>query len=108
MRVNRIRLALIVFVGCLLHMPTDGVSASTGAYSAGMRVGDSMTRTRVSTSPRSNFVSLSDVDLDRKWRENQQLARKMIALTHQVNWLDSVVTQAQLQRIDGAATMRWE
>jgi hypothetical protein len=48
------------------------------------------------------------VDLDRKWRENQQLARKMIALTHQVNWLDSIVMQAQLQRIGGAATMRWE
>lgn len=42
MRVNRIGLVLIVFVGCLLHMPTDGVSAATGAYSAGMRVGDSI------------------------------------------------------------------
>jgi hypothetical protein len=48
------------------------------------------------------------VDLDRKWRENQQLARKMIALTHQVNWLDSIVMQAQLQHIGGAAIMRWE
>ena len=42
MRVNRMRLALIVFVVCLLHMPTDGISAPTGAYSAGMRARDSI------------------------------------------------------------------
>nr|WP_240191792.1 acyloxyacyl hydrolase [Desulfoprunum benzoelyticum] len=42
MRVNRIRLAFVVVVVCLLHMPIDGVSAPTGAYSAGMRAGDSI------------------------------------------------------------------
>ena len=39
--------------------------------------------------------------------ENQQFVLKMIALSHQVNWLDLLVMQAQPQRIGGAAGMRW-